>query len=235
MRGSLILFAMVCGTASAACSRTSAESPKSATPDAASSIDPGPALSGVRDCLEGIGLAENQWSDAFEVANGTESQCRSVLMKMRHMKGLVENCRSLLGSPKLAGSAGPDRERIEKELGAWALGVDAKLKPESTIGETCKKWRPALMDLPVEGPPRTSIPDGLCPTYGQVIRDARNHYNGMCAYLGSCRHALTVADRAADPYDKTRCDTSVKMGRTPVFISALYRRVGDSWQLEAIR
>jgi hypothetical protein len=198
------------------------------------------ALAAVKDCLSTVGENIAYWTDAVTAATGMEGSkvealCSASLMKTRHLISILNSCHELVEKAKAFGSLKEDLAVADEQISNGIKGYKTLLAPEDKIMILCKKWSEQLLVKPIEEPPKTSIPDGRCPTYGQILRDARNRYNSICRYLGDCSRKLQVSDRVADPYDKTRCDTSVKIGKEPVFISALYRRSGDNWQLEGIR
>ena len=217
-----------------ACSKASAPASGS-TESAVKPTDPREALAPMRECVETVQRNDTQWDDAYDAAADQEARCAVVLMKLRHLASLTTDCRKLMDRTPSPTLAAEERAKVEGTIGELASSIEEKLKPNSKVMATCKKWAAVLTSKPVEGPPSTSVPDGRCPTHGQVIRDARNRYNGVCMYMGNCRARLSVSSRTPDPYDKTRCDTAVKVGRSPVFISALYRRNGNNWQLDTIQ
>lgn len=222
----------------AACSKRSSKTehhPIKNAPDTAAQAakEQEAALTAITDCMENVDLNIGYWEDAFQAASGKAAECPVVIMKMRHLASLFEHCRELAES---ATKHGIPEDKVAARVGnltSRLKDVQDKLLPDSKLLGMCKKWSAKPLADPIEGPPSTSIPDGRCPTYGQIMRDAQNRYNSACRYLGTCSHKLQVAGRVPDPYDKTRCDTSVKFaGNT--FISALYRKYGGNWQLEAI-
>lgn len=193
------------------------------------------ALLRISECLADADRNFEYWDDAQETVTGLKAECPVVIMKMRHRESLLGRCRELLESPKARGLSSDKLAQREAEIVEGLNEVQGKLLPDSKLMAPCKKWTAEIMARPVEQPPSTSIPDGRCPTYGQILRDARHRYDAVCAYTGSCRDKLEVSQRIPDPYDKTRCDTNVQLGRSQVFISALYRNHDGNWQLEAIK
>jgi len=191
-------------------------------------------LASVNECVSNVDKNLQYWQDANGTVRGLEAECPVVIMKMRHVASLLRKCRELVEQARARGGLKGDIIAKAEEIETRLKEAEGKVLPDSDLMVSCKKWANPIMARPLEGPPSTSIPDGRCPTYGQILRDARNRYNATCAYAGSCRDKLKVTDRTPDPYDKTRCDTAVKVGREPVFISGLYRRLGENWQLEAI-
>ena len=188
----------------------------------------------IGECLANVERNLDYWEDALSTVSGVAAQCPFAIMKIRHIASLLDSCLAVVSSSKDRGLSQDEFTKNRVNIEDRLRGVQSKLLPDSKLMVLCKKWMAQLMALPVDGPPTTSIPDGRCPTHGQIMRDARNRYNSVCPDMGTCAHKLQIADRKPDPYDKTRCDASVRLGRGNVFISALYRNHGGNWQLEAI-
>ena len=185
----------------------------------------------IEECFADDKSKSEDWADARNSTLDLKSECAVLLMWNRHSASLVTQCLSLIAAAEAQGLA--DERFVKKKLGNLGLlqYLKSTTEADSADMKKCKKWATALLAQPVQGPPALSVSKESCPSSGQVLRDAVGRYAAVCRYTGSCSAHLGVVSRTPDPYDHTRCDTRVGIGRSGANVSAMYRRSGGDWQL----
>jgi hypothetical protein len=104
----------------------------------------------VGECLANVDQNLEYWVDAHNTATGLQAECPIVLMKMRHVAGLLGRCRELVGGLKARGISKDALAKRESEIAERLEDVQGKLLPNSELMVSCKKWTAEIMARPVE-------------------------------------------------------------------------------------